>query len=156
MRMRITLWLPRDASSVAMARQALDRIFTLYGVRPDCRGQLALAVSEACSNAVRHATGERAYQLCAEAEDSTVIIEVQDNGPGLPAELDPAGAPAEPHPAGMPATDKLNGRGLALMRISTDAVELRRRRTGGLSVRMFKRLTWERGALGQADLGEPA
>jgi len=141
MRMRIVFWLPRNPSSVAVARQALDRIFSLFGVRTDCRDELALAVSEACTNAVRHATGEHDYELCAEAEDNTVVIEVRDSGPGLPADLDTDA---------LPATDTPHGRGLALMRDTTDAVELRRRRTGGLSVRMSKRLTWERGALGQA------
>jgi serine/threonine-protein kinase RsbW len=141
MRMRIVFWLPRNATSVSVARQALDRIFALFGVRPDCRDELALAVSEACSNAVRHATGEHDYELCAEAEDNTVVIEVRDGGPGLPADLDTEA---------MAATDTTTGRGLALMRDTTDQVELRRRRTGGLSVRMSKRLTWERGALGQA------
>jgi len=139
--MRIVFRLPRNASSVAVARQALDRVFTLFGVRPDCRDELALAVSEACSNAVRHATGEHDYELLAEAEDSRVVIEVRDGGPGLPEDLDTAG---------MPASDRLSGRGLALMRSSTDAIELLRRRTGGLSVQMSKRLTWEQGALGQA------
>jgi serine/threonine-protein kinase RsbW len=41
------MWLPRTAESVAVARQSLDRIFAAYGVRPDCRHELELAVSEA-------------------------------------------------------------------------------------------------------------
>jgi hypothetical protein len=34
------------------------------------------------------------------------------------------------------------------MRISTDGFELRRRRSGGLSVRLLKRLRWRDGAIG--------
>jgi serine/threonine-protein kinase RsbW len=140
MRMKIAFCLPRKAESVSVARQSLDRVLTIFGVRRDCRDEIALAVSEACSNAVRHADGDETYELAAESDDSGCVITVNDAGPGLP-EL--SGAP-------MPATDALSGRGLALMRLLTDRVELQRRGEGGLSVRMFKTLRWAEGAVGRA------
>jgi serine/threonine-protein kinase RsbW len=138
MRIRIAFWLPRTAESVSVARQSLDRIFVAFGVQRDCREEIALAVSEACSNAVRHATGPDTFELAAESEDSQCVITVNDDGPGL--EADRAGS--------MPDPGSVNGRGMALMRIATDRVELRRRRSGGLSVRLFKKLRWTDGALG--------
>ena len=139
MRIRIALWLPRTAESVTVARQALDRIFTAFGVRPDCRNELALAVSEACSNAVVHATGEPIYEVAAESVDSECVITVNDSGPGLGRSRAPD----------MPPADAESGRGMALMRISADRVQLHARRGGGLSVRMFKRLQWSDDALGR-------
>ncbi len=138
MRMRIAFWLPRTAESVAAARQILDRIFDTFGVEVDCRHEIALAVSEACSNAVRHATGPDGYVVAAESDDSEMTITVNDHGPGL----------SQAPPNAMPPSDAVNGRGMALMRITSDGVEMRRRRNGGLSVRLLKNLRWVDGALG--------
>jgi serine/threonine-protein kinase RsbW len=141
MRMKIALWLPRTGESVAVARRSLDRILTVLGVRPDCRGEIALAVSEACSNAVQHGTGPSLYEVAAESEDSHCVITVNDSGPGL------APGAASESPA-MPDATALRGRGMALMRAMTDELELRPSRGGGLSVRLSKRLRWTDGALG--------
>jgi serine/threonine-protein kinase RsbW len=138
MRMKIAFWLPRTPDSVMVARGTLDRVFTSFGVRADCREEIALAVTEACSNAVRHAQGQPLYELVAESEDSEVTITVNDNGPGL----------TDDPPEAMPSAEALGGRGFALMRITADRVELRRSRTGGLSVQLFKKLRWRDGALG--------
>jgi serine/threonine-protein kinase RsbW len=123
---------------VTVARQTVDRIFTGYGVRADCRDEIALAVSEACSNAVRHSMGEAPYELEAESQDSECVITVNDAGPGVPA--DPSTV--------MPAADAVSGRGMALIRTVTDGVQVRGRRGGGWSVRMFKQLRWSDDALG--------
>lgn len=136
--MNIAVWLPRTAQSVAVARATLDHILAQFGVHPDCREEIALAVSEACSNAVRHAHGQPEYQLLAESHDSQCVITINDDGPGLPAD--------RPHL--MPAPGASDGRGLAIMNIATDHVELHRRDSGGLSVRMSKRLHWSPGAIG--------
>jgi serine/threonine-protein kinase RsbW len=138
MRMKIAFWLPRTAASVSVARSTLDRIFTSFGVRSDCREEIALAVTEACGNAVRHAEGQAQYELIAESEDSEVTITINDDGPGLTGTA----------PGQMPAADAVGGRGFALMRITADRVELRRGRSGGLSVQLFKKLRWRDGALG--------
>jgi serine/threonine-protein kinase RsbW len=138
MRMKIALWLPRTLESVAVARQSLDRLLSVFGVRSDCREEIALAVTEACSNVVRHAEGKSMYELAAETEDSECVITVNDGGPGL------AAAP----PGTMPVAQATGGRGMALMRVMTDELELRRRRDGGLSVRLSKRLRWADGAVG--------
>jgi serine/threonine-protein kinase RsbW len=136
MRMRIAFSLPRTAESVPVARHVLDRIFNLVGVRRDCRDEIAVAVSEACTNAVRHGGGKPVYELAAEAVADRCVITV-DSDSSLPEA-----------PIAMPAPEAANGRGLALMRFMTDSLELRRRRGGGLSVRMSKTLSWNEGAIG--------
>jgi serine/threonine-protein kinase RsbW len=138
MRINVAFWLPCTADSVSVARQTLDKIFTVFGVRADCREEIALAVSEACSNAVRHGASEHLYEVAAESDDSECIITVNDHGPGL----------TEPTSAPMPAADAVGGRGMAIMRFTTDSVTLRPRRGGGLSVQLSKRLRWKDDAFG--------
>src|SRR4051812_253081 len=104
-RIKVAFWLPRTAQSVAVAPGILDHILAQFGVQQDCREDLALAVSEACSNAVRHAHGGTEYQLLAESTDSECTIIVNDDGPGLSAE----------EPRVMPGPSALSGRGLAIM-----------------------------------------
>jgi serine/threonine-protein kinase RsbW len=140
MRMKIALWLPRTADSVYLARHVLDRIFCAFGVRPDCRQEIALAVSEACTNVVRHA-GAAEYRLAAESTDSECTIVVDDDGPGLDT----------PQPTEeMPAVDTTGGRGFPLMRTLSDRVEVQRRHGGGVSIRLRKNLRWHPGAPGAA------
>jgi serine/threonine-protein kinase RsbW len=138
MRMKVAFWLSRTPDSVAIARTTLDQIFKSFGVTADCREEIALAVTEACSNAVRHASGAQVYEVAAESDDSQCVITVNDDGPGL--EHKPPGE--------MPPPDTPHGRGFALVRMVVDRVQLRRRTSGGLSVRLFKRLRWHEGAFG--------
>ena len=138
MRMKVSFSLPRIPQTVAAARTLLDGIFRSLGVRADCREEIAVAVSEACGNAVRHASGPTQYHLAVATEGSDCTIEVSDEGPGL-------GGPVAQT---MPAADAVSGRGFALMRACTDRVELRGRPGGGLSVVLFKRLRWCDGAIG--------
>jgi serine/threonine-protein kinase RsbW len=139
MRMSMSVFLPRNAASVAVARQALDRVLATFGVRTDCRQEIAMAVSEACSNAVQHAVGESTYELLVETDDDECVITVDDRSQTtqIPA------APAMPQPT---AT---GGRGLAIMSLTMDSVELNAAPTGGLLTRLVKRLEWSEGALGR-------
>ena len=46
---------PRDATSVPLTRRVLDAALASLGVTEDCRADVRLALSEACTNVVRHA-----------------------------------------------------------------------------------------------------
>ena len=137
-RMRVTFRLPCSAESISVARQLIDRILTAFGVQAECRGEIALAVSEACANAVTHAAGSTVYELAAESEGSDCVITVTDDGRGA----------SRPPVADMPPAEAVAGRGLSIIRVVMDRLDIRRRRSGGLSVRMFKRLRWTEGAMG--------
>jgi serine/threonine-protein kinase RsbW len=139
MKMRVMFSLPRQPESISVARQLVDRIFVAFGVHADCRREIALAVSEACANAVSHAASVSAYEISAKTEDSECVITVDDDGPGV--------SPLPP--ADMPAADAIDGRGFAIIRLMTDRMDVRRRPRGGLSVRMFKRLRWIDSAIGR-------
>jgi serine/threonine-protein kinase RsbW len=113
-------------------------MFAAFGVRTDCRQEIAMAVSEACSNAVRHAVGEPTYDLLVETEDGECVITVDDRSQ----------ASVVPAPRAMPRPTATAGRGLAIMSMTMDSVELDRTPTGGLLTRLVKRLRWNEGALG--------
>ena len=138
MRMRLCLTLPRHADSVVVARHSLGRVLAELGVRADCRQEIELALSEACSNAVQHAAdSEPVYKVTAEVDNGECVITVDDTGSGdLPTET------------AMPAVTAASGRGLAIMRATMDGIHLRARPLGGLSVRLLKKLRWNPGALG--------
>jgi serine/threonine-protein kinase RsbW len=127
---------------VALARQVLDRVLSSLGVRSDCRQEIVLAVSEACSNVVSHADGPSVYHLAAESTESECTIVVDDDGPGLVA----------PQSTEMPDVGTIGGRGFPLMRRLSDRVDVHRRQSGGVSIRLCKNLRWCPDAPGAASL----
>ncbi len=80
MEIKVALSLPRDAASVPVTRQILDSCLATLGVIPDTRADIALALSEACANVIRHAGPGREYEVTARARDNRCIIEVLDTG----------------------------------------------------------------------------
>jgi len=140
--MKVAFLVARTDASVSVVRQALDGIFQVFGVTQDCREKIALAVSEACANAVQHADDSTRYRVSAEADDSQCVIEVLDDG---------APAPIPRPPQSMPPPVAESGRGLAIIRLVADSVELRHRGRRGLVVRMSKQLTWDRQAFGAVE-----
>jgi anti-sigma regulatory factor (Ser/Thr protein kinase) len=93
---------------------------SVAGLNPDRVAHLTLAVNEAATNAIQHATGS-ALVVISEARDY-LIVEVTDDGPGIPASVSSQGP--QPGPGAM------NGRGLWLIRKLCDQVEIRTGRAG--------------------------
>ena len=137
MRFELVWRLPRRPATVSMARRLLNTALTLMGVSEACRADIALAITEACSNAVCHARGASEYQVRVTTGHDRCVMEVIDCGVGLDhRHLDGAG------PAGDLTDAMEHGRGLRLIRACTDTVELRLGHPGGLTIRMSKKLTW--------------
>ncbi|ARH92266.1 MULTISPECIES: ATP-binding protein [Streptomyces] len=154
-----SLHLRREAASVPLARRLLLGTMETAGVDPDICYDLAVALSEACANAVEHG-GDAAtedYRVTAYIDGDTCRIEVTDSGPGFragtvppapPHTADRALAPAPvPTPAQAPAYAE-EGRGLFLIEALTDHVRYRNR-TGrpGAVVSFDKILKWREDAL---------
>ncbi|MER5861874.1 ATP-binding protein [Kitasatospora sp. NPDC002040] len=90
-----TLHLKRDPASVPLARRILLGAMDSAGVDPQVAYDLGIALTEACANAVEHATSTRpdeGFQVTASISGDRLRIEVTDTGPGLP----PAAALARP------------------------------------------------------------
>jgi serine/threonine-protein kinase RsbW len=79
-----TLHLRREPASIPLARRILLSTLDNAGVEPGTAQDLALALTEACANAVEHAGGEGGFQVTLALDGELLRVEVVDSGPGLP------------------------------------------------------------------------
>src|ERR1700733_13279804 len=75
--------LPGEALSVPVMRRVLGDTLTKLGMDESCIGDILLAVTEACSNVVRHAGPERRYEVVAHVGSKRCLLEVVDSGRGV-------------------------------------------------------------------------
>jgi serine/threonine-protein kinase RsbW len=80
MEIKLVLYLPRDALSVPVSRQVLDRCLETLGVTPNTRADIALALTEACANVIQHAGPGEEYEVQVSAKDRQCAIEVVNAG----------------------------------------------------------------------------
>lgn len=138
MEIRYSLRLPRDAVTVPLVRticrDAMDRL----GVTADCQGDVALALTEACTNVVQHADGENDYEVAIGFIEETCHIRVIDKGHGIDVQ-----------DSGRTETvlDRDNGRGIVLMRLLVDGIAFESAPEDGTVVHLQKRLELQEGAL---------
>jgi serine/threonine-protein kinase RsbW len=125
-----SLVLPRERHTVPAARALAEGTMRAAGVEPGVIDELMVAVSEACTNVVRHAGGDE-YRIDVQVADDLCTIVVRDHGNGFDV-------PASPT---MPAIDAEGGRGLALMRALVDDLEVTTGPGGGAVVTMVRSTT---------------
>ena len=126
-----TVHLPVDTGSVpfirGLCRQALEHLGTERAVVDE----IALALTEACANVVRHAGEHGLYEVAVAIDDRLCRISVVDSGDGFdPAEL---AARDERSPLD-------EGRGLLLMQALVDRLDFRHEADGRHRVTLEKRL----------------
>jgi serine/threonine-protein kinase RsbW len=126
MHLSVTVELPPKAWTLAASRRLVGDLLDGVAVAVMIREDLAIAVTEACSNVVRHAVGVASYRLTVDVDDDRCVIEVRDTGPGFDPDL-PRNTTAD------------GGRGLLLMLALVDDLRLERRHPG-MNVTMIKRL----------------
>ena len=137
MLLRLVLRLPRDPVTVPVTRRTVDCALDAIGVSDECRDDVTLALTEVCSNVVRHAHESTDYTVTVTATANRCTIDVCDSGTGLPQEVTSrkAGATAE------------HGRGLSIVRAVMDAVQVVAG-PGGVAIHMVKQLIFgQRGYL---------
>jgi serine/threonine-protein kinase RsbW len=102
---RFCLVFPREALSIPVMRRVLGDTLIRLGVDEDDVADLLLAVTEACTNVLRHAGGGRRYEVVAEVSKNRCQVEVLDSGRGIdPAKVaESAGPGAARRPPGRPA-----------------------------------------------------
>ena len=135
--LRLTWRLPRVPATASIPRRALDSALQALGITADCRADLALALSEACANAIEHARLGADYCVTVTADPELCMVEVADCGIGI------AGGQVDTQAA---APGSTRGRGIMLIRACTDSLDLAAVEPHGLAVRFSKRLVWEPGA----------
>jgi len=134
---KFTLQLPRDALSVPVVRRVLNTSMRTLGVADDCLTDIELALTEACTNVLDHATAGDEYEVVAGLDDNSCVIEVVDTGRGFDA--DHLG-----HVEADPSAEE--GRGIQLIRALVDRVHFRSRPERGMIVHLEKQLEFVDGS----------
>jgi serine/threonine-protein kinase RsbW len=164
MEIQMALYLPRDAVSVPVSRQVLDSCLETLGVTPDTRGDIALALSEACANVIQHAGPGEEYEVRVSTRNCQCTIEVVNTGTP-DRELSPAGISAgtiaDGCPPGGESPDRVgvvdeplsaiaeHGRGLKIIDAVVDNLQLTADERQGTTLHFEKKLDWLPGARGR-------
>jgi serine/threonine-protein kinase RsbW len=74
---------PRESLSVPVMRRVLGDTLSRLGIDDSCIDDLLLAVTEACTNVLRHAGPGRRYELVAHVGRQRCLLEVLDSGRGF-------------------------------------------------------------------------
>jgi serine/threonine-protein kinase RsbW len=134
MQLRMALSLPRDAASVRVIRSILSSAMHALGLDNECRWDLELALTEACTNVVRHAAGADEYEVSVTIDEKVCAIDVVDTGHGYDA--------AALHALPSPTAEQ--GRGLMLIRALADRMQMVPGSPRGTIMRFEKTLVWAR------------
>jgi serine/threonine-protein kinase RsbW len=129
----VRLSIPAKAEYISLGRLALTGLSRLRSFPEDVLADLKLALTEACTNSVRHAYdgGEGMVEIRYELHPDRLVVEVTDTGEGFDHD---AVEPEEP--------DELSegGLGIAIIRALADELEIGQRNGGGSRLRFVKRL----------------
>lgn len=129
----VRLTIPAKAEYITLVRLALSGLSQLRPLSDELLGDLKLAVTEACSNSVRHAYRdgrEGSVQVIYELHRDRLVVEVCDEGQGFTAHQ-------ELHAADGSLSE--GGLGIAIIRELADELELGPGTTGkGSRLRFVK------------------
>ena len=131
---RVQLTIPARPEYITLSRLALSGLARVRPLAEDTLADLKLALTEACSNSVRHAYagGEGHVQISFELREDRLVVEVEDDGTGF----EHAGTGRELE------RDELTegGLGIAIIKAIADEFELSYRATGAGSRLRFVKL----------------
>ena len=129
----VRLTIPARAEYITLGRLALTAIAGVRAVSDETLHDLKLALTEACTNSVKHAYGNGGgeVEIVYELEPDRLVVEVGDMGSGFePSELSPAGE----------SELEEGGLGIEIIRALADEVEIGPRGEGGSRLRFVKLL----------------
>jgi len=131
---RVRLRIPARAEYITLGRLALTGLSRLQELSDETLADLKLALTEACSNSVRHAYRDGRdgiVEILYDLEPHRLVIEVSDDGPGFDY-VEAEGENRELTEGGL---------GLAIIRSLSDEFELSGRGpAGGARLRFVKNL----------------
>jgi serine/threonine-protein kinase RsbW len=113
--MTVRLDLPREAGSVPTVRRLLRSALAVLQVDKRSGDDLEIAITEACTNVVRHANGAESFEVCLDVAADHCAIDVRDDGAGF----DPAAMSDE-----APGAGSERGRGLFLIKALAENVRM--------------------------------
>ena len=132
MRIEVAVCLPHEVDTIALIRSATRSLLTLFGVTEDCVEDIQLALSEACTNVIEHASTDDEYEVQVRVDDQQCEISVRNAG----SDFDAAALTGL-----MPDPRSATGRGVAIMHALMDSVDFTSDPQGGTIVRLVRALT---------------
>ena len=134
--LNLSLCLPTDELSVPVVRHICSFALDEVGVHQTCQSDISIALTEACTNVLDHATQDgEAYEVHIAIDDERCIIRVKDAGIGFDVEA----RELEPKADG----DAESGRGLDLIRALVDRVKFISKPEDGVIVHLEKELEFD-------------
>lgn len=133
--MSLGLCLPRDALSVPVVRRIATQSLRSVGFLDEDVDDVELALTEACSNVLKHSKAHEEYEVRTSLTDTVLVIEVLDTG----------GEGFESHHLGHDDAleEAETGRGIQLMRALVDDVRFSYVAGRGSLVSMTKTLRYD-------------
>ena len=119
-------------------RGLLDDQLSALAVSRQCREDLAILITEASTNAVRHGHGDDAIEVAIAVDDHECVLEIAN--PSDPNDHSDKGLDESRLRAGLPSEWAEGGRGLPLIGALADAVRVLRPRPGWVLIQIVKRL----------------
>lgn len=107
------------AENLRLVERLIEDVCDIYNVTEDNFGNILIAVTEAVNNAIYHGNKgnpNKSVQIGFENEDTKITFSVSDEGQGF--DYDSLPDPTDPN-----NIDKINGRGVFLMKHLADKVE---------------------------------
>jgi serine/threonine-protein kinase RsbW len=133
----LALSLPRDEQTIPVSRHIASSAMSEIGVTEDCTHDIAVAMTEACTNVLKHSGPGDEFEVSLEVDDDQCVIRVVDTGRGFDSQslgFDHADTSAE------------QGRGIELMRALVDTVKFISKPEAGTIVHLEKTLEFEDGS----------
>jgi serine/threonine-protein kinase RsbW len=134
----LTLNLPRDATTIPVARHIIKAAMENVGVQDDCVHDVEVALSEACANVLQHSGPGDEYEVALDLGVDLCVIRVIDTGRGFDFSTLENGEPDL-------AAER--GRGVKLMHALADCVKFVSKPEDGTVVHLEKHLSHEADSL---------
>ena len=128
----VTLSLPRDELTVPVVRHLCSSAMSELGVEPGCKGDVLLALTEACTNVIDHSDDAHQYEVQLMLDERRCTIQVKDGGGGFDHT-----ARDEDRTVDLSAEE---GRGIDLMNALVDKVSFISEPCEGTIVNLYKEL----------------
>ena len=138
MKIILALCLPRDEQTIPVSRHIATKAMAEIGVAKEYIDDIAVALTEACTNVLKHSGPGDEYEVTLEVDDQQCTIRVVDTGRGFDSAalgLAHADSSAE------------QGRGIELMRALVDQVRFISRPEAGTVVHLEKSIAYNRDSL---------
>ena len=134
MQLTLALSLPTDAMTVPVARHILRSSMREVGVEEECLVSIEVALSEACTNVLKHADPGDEYEVVLDLDAEKAVIRVMDTGTGFDVDALATGE--------APETSE-QGRGVEMMKALVDRVRFTSIPENGTIVHLEKSLEFQ-------------